>query len=58
MLRYAQHDKEVGALGMTEQDLIVTLSPFASLRVHSAKGLARRAHRCFAALSMTRQGSA
>jgi pimeloyl-ACP methyl ester carboxylesterase len=31
----------------------VTLSPFASLRVNSAKGLARWAQRCFAALSMT-----
>ncbi len=32
----------------------VTLSPCASLRVNSAKGLARAADRCFAALSMTR----
>jgi hypothetical protein len=31
----------------------VTLSPFASLRVNSAKGLSRWAQRCFAALSMT-----
>ncbi len=32
---------------------LVTLSPFASLRVNSAKGLSRWAQRCFAALSMT-----
>ena len=31
----------------------VTLSPFASLRVNSAKGLARRAQRSFASLRMT-----
>jgi hypothetical protein len=31
----------------------VTLSPFAALRVNSAKGLSRWAARCFAALSMT-----
>ncbi len=31
----------------------VTLSPFAALRVNSAKGLSRSATRCFAALSMT-----
>ncbi len=31
----------------------VTLSTFATLRVNSAKGLARGASRCFAALSMT-----
>src|SRR6266704_2456055 len=36
--------------------LLVTLSPFASLRVNSAKGLDRWVQRCFAALSMTGVG--
>src|SRR6266851_5832304 len=36
-----------------EQSPCVTLSPFASLRGNSAKGLSRAAARCFAALSMT-----
>ncbi len=35
---------------------IVTLSPFVAFRVNSAKGLARGAQRCFAALSMTKLG--
>src|SRR6266851_8892308 len=36
-----------------DRECVVTLSPFASLRVNSAKGLSRWAKRCFAALSMT-----
>src|SRR5260370_8481929 len=47
---------KVGAMmKFTNQDreCVVTLSPFASLRVNSAKGLSRWAKRCFAALSMT-----
>src|SRR5258708_31149618 len=36
-----------------EQSPRVTLSPFASLRGNSAKGLSRAAARCFASLSMT-----
>ena len=36
-----------------EQSHRVTLSPFASLRVNSAKGLSRAAARSFAALRMT-----
>ncbi len=35
------------------ESMPVTLSPFASLRVNSAKGLARRTQRSFAALRMT-----
>src|SRR5437867_1096908 len=44
MLRCAQHDN----------GWVVTLSPFAALRVNSAKGQSRSAQRCFAALSMTK----
>src|SRR5260370_31442661 len=36
-----------------DREYFVTLSPFASLRVNSPKGLSRWAERCFAALSMT-----
>ncbi len=39
--------------GSVSMALLVTLSTFATLSVNSAKGLSRRASRCFAALSMT-----
>jgi hypothetical protein len=44
------HAGEIMNFTNQDRECFVTLSPCASLRVNSAKGLARWAKRCFAAL--------